>query len=212
MRPTRPVQVESLYREIRSVLEQARASAYRTVNVAMIHAYWHVGRLIVVHEQGGRRRAGYGERVLQDLSQRLTNDFGRGFDVRNLRYMRQFYVAYPTPFLGDEAGAPRKRNALRSELERVTKRNALRSEFGIHHATRDQSRHRPEERGEDPGDQAAAPLAPKQPRPLSGLYYRRSRQRRHILLGTPRHARRPGLSRQMGAEAGRVSCRRHDTA
>jgi hypothetical protein len=48
-------------------------------------------RLIVEHEQGGRRRAAYGEAVLDDLSQRLTADFGRGFDVTNLRKMRQFY-------------------------------------------------------------------------------------------------------------------------
>ena len=53
----RVVQVESLYREVRSVLELARASAYRAVNVAMVRAYWQVGRLIVEHEQSGRRRA-----------------------------------------------------------------------------------------------------------------------------------------------------------
>jgi len=47
MARSRAVQVESLYREVRSVLEQARASAYRAVNVAMVQAYWHVGRLIV---------------------------------------------------------------------------------------------------------------------------------------------------------------------
>jgi predicted nuclease of restriction endonuclease-like (RecB) superfamily len=82
---------EPLYREIRTVLESARASAYRAVNTAMVRAYWHVGRLIVEHEQGGRQRATYGEAVLEDLSRRLTADFGRGFDVTNLRKMRQFY-------------------------------------------------------------------------------------------------------------------------
>ena len=82
---------EPLYQEIRSVLESARAGAYRAVNAAMVEAYWHVGRLIVEHEQGGRRRAAYGEAVLDDLSRRLTADFGRGFDVTNLRKMRQFY-------------------------------------------------------------------------------------------------------------------------
>ncbi|MGH8672728.1 MAG: DUF1016 N-terminal domain-containing protein [Burkholderiales bacterium] len=58
MARSRPVQVNSLYREVRSVLERARASAYRAVNVAMVRAYWQVGRLIVEHEQSGRRRAG----------------------------------------------------------------------------------------------------------------------------------------------------------
>jgi len=82
---------EPLYREIRAVLESARVGAYRAVNAAMVRAYWQVGRLIVEHEQGGAKRAAYGEAVLDDLSQRLSADFGRGFDVTNLRKMRQFH-------------------------------------------------------------------------------------------------------------------------
>ena len=121
---------EPLYREIRAVLEAARTGAYRAVNTAMVQAYWQVGRLIVENEQGGRKRAAYGEAVLDDLSLRLTADFGRGFDVRNLRYMRQFYLAFPV----DGAAAPdvpssTNRNALRSESKTATKRNAARSKL-----------------------------------------------------------------------------------
>ncbi len=83
--------VNSLYQEIRAVLESARAVAYRAVNTAMVQAYWNIGRLIVEHEQGGAKRAAYGETVLEDLSHRLMAEFGRGFDVTNLRKMRQFY-------------------------------------------------------------------------------------------------------------------------
>jgi len=63
-----PSAAQHLCRDIRSVLESARSSAYRAVNTAMVHAYWQVGRLIVEHEQGGRKRAAYGEAVLEDLS------------------------------------------------------------------------------------------------------------------------------------------------
>jgi predicted nuclease of restriction endonuclease-like (RecB) superfamily len=87
--------VAALYGQVRAVLEQARASAYRAVNFAMVQAFWQVGRLIVEHEQGGRLRAGYGEAVLDVLSRRLTAEFGRGFDPRNLRYMRAFFLAFP---------------------------------------------------------------------------------------------------------------------
>lgn len=83
--------VATLYRDVRAVLDQARASAYRTVNVAMMRAYWQVGWLIVEHQQGGQERATYGEAVLEELSRRLMAEFGRGFDVTNLRKMRQFY-------------------------------------------------------------------------------------------------------------------------
>jgi predicted nuclease of restriction endonuclease-like (RecB) superfamily len=85
------IPAESLYQEVRAGLEAARSRAYRAVNAAMVQAYWHVGRLIVEHEQRGRSRAAYGEAVLDELSRRLTMEFGRGFDTTNLRKMRQFY-------------------------------------------------------------------------------------------------------------------------
>ena len=59
---------DTLYRDIRSVLESARSSAYRAVNTAMVHAYWQVGRLIVEHEQGGKSRARYGAALLEVLA------------------------------------------------------------------------------------------------------------------------------------------------
>lgn len=134
------VPTEPLYREIRAVLESARSGAYRAVNAAMVQGYWHVGRLIVEHEQGGRKRAAYGEAVLDDLSQRLTADFGRGFDVRNLRYMRQFYLAFPMDrALTPDSHSDDKWNALRSKSDRAGKRNAARSELVIRHSARDES-------------------------------------------------------------------------
>lgn len=99
---TRPA--DPLYHDTRAILEAARAGAYRAVNASMVHAYWHVGRLIVEHQQGGRKRAAYGEAVLDDLSLRLTSDFGKGFTTTNLKYMRSFYLAFPI------------RHALRDEL------------------------------------------------------------------------------------------------
>ncbi len=86
---------DALYRDIRSVLESARSSPYRAVNTAMVQANWQVGRLIVEHEQSGKERAAYGETVLENLSRRLTADFGRGFDPSNPRYMRLFFQRFP---------------------------------------------------------------------------------------------------------------------
>jgi predicted nuclease of restriction endonuclease-like (RecB) superfamily len=120
--------VDLLYREVRSVLEQARASAYRAVNFAMVQTYWKIGQLIVNHEQSGHKRAAYGEAVLQELSHRLTSEFGQGFDARNLRYMRQFFLAFPIHHApSDESGPGEKLNAPRSESGMPAKRNALRS-------------------------------------------------------------------------------------
>jgi hypothetical protein len=50
--------------------------------------------MIVDEEQGGKIRAEYGKQVLTELSQKLTNEFGKGFSRRNLEQMRQFYLIY----------------------------------------------------------------------------------------------------------------------
>ena len=61
----------------------------------MVTAYWNIGRLIVEDEQQGNTRAEYGKAVLADLSVRLTEEFGKGFDERELRRIRQFYLMFP---------------------------------------------------------------------------------------------------------------------
>lgn len=84
-----------LFAEIREVLVTARRTAYKAVNFAMVTAYWNVGRLIVEDEQKGHIRAEYGKAILADLSKRLTDEFGKGFDERELRRIRQFYLVFP---------------------------------------------------------------------------------------------------------------------
>jgi len=124
---------EPLYRDIRAVLESARAGAYRAVNAAMVTAYWQVGRLIVEHEQGGHRRAAYGEAVLDELSGRLTTDFGRGFDVTNLRKMRQFYRMFRIRDASRLESADGKRDALRLESDADTIRHMACGELSWSH-------------------------------------------------------------------------------
>ncbi|HEX9879539.1 MAG TPA: DUF1016 N-terminal domain-containing protein [Candidatus Binatia bacterium] len=77
-----------IYDRIRQILESARTSIARSVNTAQVMAYWLIGREIVEEEQKGQKRAGYGETLLQDLAQRLKSDFGAGYSVHNLKFMR----------------------------------------------------------------------------------------------------------------------------
>ena len=84
-----------LLADIRQIIEQARQRLQQTVNSTMVQAYWSVGRLIVEHEQQGQERAAYGKQQLQQLSEHLTREFGKGFDTRNLRNMRAFYLGFP---------------------------------------------------------------------------------------------------------------------
>ena len=78
-----------------SLVNSARQAAARNVNSLMTASYWEIGRHIVEAEQKGKRRAGYGEQLIERLSSDLMLQFGRGFSADNLENMRRFYGAYP---------------------------------------------------------------------------------------------------------------------
>lgn len=80
--------------QVVQIIREARQTAYRAVNFTMVLAYWNIGKLIVEDELHWER-ADYGKSVLRNLSQRLTKEFGKGFDESNLRYMRLFYKTFP---------------------------------------------------------------------------------------------------------------------
>ncbi len=79
---------------IREILAEARGRALRSVNAAMVAAYWEIGREIVTEEQRGKGRAEYGANLIAQLAAKLSTDFGRGFSGQNLRLIRQFYLTY----------------------------------------------------------------------------------------------------------------------
>ena len=81
--------------DIRVLLNHARRNVAHAVNSAMVQTYWHIGRIIVEHEQNGNTRAEYGKQQLATLSENLGKEFGKGFDITNLRNMRRFYQAFP---------------------------------------------------------------------------------------------------------------------
>jgi predicted nuclease of restriction endonuclease-like (RecB) superfamily len=82
------------YQSVAELLRAARTKAYRAVNFAMVEAYWNVGQMIVEEEQRGKGRAEYGAALIRNLSSRLTAEFGKGFTATNLKYFRQFYLAF----------------------------------------------------------------------------------------------------------------------
>jgi len=84
-----------LLRELREFITESRRQVLRAVDVVQVRTCWGVGRHIVEFEQGGAARAEYGAKLLPRLAEKLTEEFGRGFDASNLRYMRLFYLAFP---------------------------------------------------------------------------------------------------------------------
>lgn len=105
-----------LVESISALIEQARGEVRYAVNQAMVQSYWQIGKIIVEHEQQGQERAEYGRQQLEQISVALTERFGRGFGVGNLRNMRQFYLSFPN------------HHALRSELSWTHYRALIRVE------------------------------------------------------------------------------------
>jgi len=84
-----------LVAEVTRLLEAARRLSARAVNAVMTATYWELGRQIVEFEQGGEKRAGYGEELVARLAADLTAKFGRGFSPVNLSQMKRFYLLWP---------------------------------------------------------------------------------------------------------------------
>ena len=108
--------ITTLYDDIRAIIINTRNTIYKAVNTGILEANWKIGRRIVVEEQAGASRAEYGQRVINDLAEKLSVEFGRGFDARELRRYRQFYLLFP------------KWDALRPELTWTHYRTLIRVE------------------------------------------------------------------------------------
>ena len=113
---TNNVAPSGLLDALRGLIRQGRQQALRAVDMVQVQTCWEIGRHIVEFEQQGEARAAYGKKLLPSLADSLTGEFGKGFDVTNLRHMRGFYLAFPI------------RDAVRRELSWTHYRNLLRVE------------------------------------------------------------------------------------
>ena len=112
----RSMDIRPLLANLRGLIQDARKQILRSADVIQVQTCWEIGRHIVEFEQGGSDRAQYGKQLLPALAATLTEEFGKGFDVTNLRHMRGFYLAFPI------------RDALRRELSWTHYRTLLRAD------------------------------------------------------------------------------------
>ena len=94
-----------LFGKIADLLNEARKFIVRNVNHTIVLTYFEIGKLIIEEEQEGKERAEYGKSVLKELSQRLTDEFGKGYSVYNLERMRNFYLVFRSRITGTEKSA-----------------------------------------------------------------------------------------------------------
>lgn len=87
--------MKNLVSEIRSIIENSRSNAVRSVDFCRVQMYWQIGRRIVEEEQGGQARAEYGKSLIKNLAKELEPEFGSGFGKRQLDYSKKFYLEFP---------------------------------------------------------------------------------------------------------------------
>jgi predicted nuclease of restriction endonuclease-like (RecB) superfamily len=85
----------SFVEDIKSIIEQAKENAIRSVDYQRVLMYWNIGRRILEEEQEGKERADYGSYLIKNLSEELQPQFGSGFSLRQLERYRQFYRTFP---------------------------------------------------------------------------------------------------------------------
>jgi predicted nuclease of restriction endonuclease-like (RecB) superfamily len=83
----------SIVAELKEKIRSARSQAVFTVNRQLLTLYWEIGHTISQQEKS----EGWGAKVVETLSKDLSTEFPdlKGLSSRNLRYMRDFAVAYP---------------------------------------------------------------------------------------------------------------------
>ncbi len=72
----------------------------RLLNIAMVYTYFEIGRMII-EERTKNNRAEYGKYIIRNLSSFLTERYGKGYSVDNLKLMRRFYTIYKTDSIGE---------------------------------------------------------------------------------------------------------------
>lgn len=85
---------ESLITDLRTLINEARNKVALIVNTEITLLYWHIGKRIN-EEVLGNQRAEYGKQIVSTVSTQLTKEYGRGFELRNLRRMMQFAELFP---------------------------------------------------------------------------------------------------------------------
>ena len=87
---------EKYYEEIEHLIKKQEINKrVRKIeeNSYLVTTYWNVGRLIV-EAQGGLNRAKYGNELIKKWSVKLTETYGKGYDITNLKRFRQFYLTF----------------------------------------------------------------------------------------------------------------------
>ena len=85
---------DDIFQDSVNIIEAARHNAYQSVDRILLLRNWLLGKRIAEENMGGTRTERYGAKIIADLADRLTNQYGKGFDKRSLYRYVKFYQLY----------------------------------------------------------------------------------------------------------------------
>lgn len=96
--------------DLKTIVNSARGRVFAAINYAQVCQNWLIGKRIVEQEQEGKERADYGKYVIKVASEALTEEFGRGYSVTNIKNFRRFYIIFNelpiSQTVSDQSGLP----------------------------------------------------------------------------------------------------------
>ena len=87
-------EINSLFFDIKSLIQQSRQRVSVAVNAEITLLYWHIGKRIhndILNQQ----KADYGKQQIASLSKQLTQEFGKGWSSRQLFYCLKIADVFP---------------------------------------------------------------------------------------------------------------------
>lgn len=122
---------DELFELISSLIVESRRHVAKAVNTAMVYTYYGVGQYIVEFEQNGNYRATYGKEILNRLSVKLTDKFGKGWSVETLTKCRKFYNIYAISSAPQtKSGKIQKSSAVQTKSHKDQNLSAVQTKFG----------------------------------------------------------------------------------
>ena len=82
------------YKEIKNLIEEKEVNdkvRYLESNKETIKTYYEIGRLLI-EAQDGEEKAKYGDGLIKKWSSELSREYGKGYNLTNLKNMRQLYL------------------------------------------------------------------------------------------------------------------------
>lgn len=89
---------DNILEDAKNIIDSSLKCAYQAANIFLVYRNWYLGKRIATEELKKSRKENYGKEIIDNLSQKLTEEYGKGFNKTNLYNCYKFYKFFPNIF------------------------------------------------------------------------------------------------------------------